>query len=64
MFGLLGVTEMTTGWCIFSRLITAFLVDLVAVAVRAMTFTCLGIRLRTSPRRAKSSLKSSPLQEK
>lgn len=63
MLGLLGVIDMITGLCMPSLLITTFLVDLVAVAVRAMTFIPLGIKLRISPRRAYSSLKSSPLLE-
>lgn len=60
-FPLLGVTATTTGFFIPSRWSTAFLVATVAVAVKAITLTCLGMRLRTSPKCANSTLNSSPL---
>ena len=49
MLVLSGEMVTTTGLSIPSVLQTAPLQDQVAVAVRAMTFTCLGMRLLTSP---------------
>ena len=63
MLVLSGETVTTTGLSIPSVLQTAPLKDRVAVAVRAMTFTSLGMRLLTSPSRKNSTQKSSPLHE-
>ena len=63
MLVLSGETVTTTGLSIPSVLQTAPLKDQVAVTVRAMTFTSLGMRLLTSPSRENSTRKSSPLHE-
>ena len=63
MLVLSGEMVTTTGLSIPSVLQTAPLKDRVAVAVRAMTFTSLGMRLLTSPSRKNSTQKSSPLHE-
>ena len=50
IFGLLGDSATITGFIIPRILHIAFLVCVVAVAVTAIIFTRLGIRLLTSPR--------------
>ena len=63
MFGLFGETDTISGCTIFNNFTTARRVDLVAVAVNAITSTDRGMRLRTSPSCENSLRKLPPLQE-
>ena len=64
MFGLCGDIARIYGSTILQVVMTLFRVEIVAVAVSAIMWTCGGIKLRTSPNLENSFLKNAPLMIK